>query len=110
MHHRETTTQHKANDIRNTDWMLLSFQLARHNKELQAMLKPGGTYGEGDEALEFYAKHTAQIEVSGWSRSTSDQLVHGVNPEVLIGHFWKFVFFYLYFILVVIWAMLQLLE
>lgn len=39
-------------------------QLARHNKELQAMLKPGGTYGEGDEALEFYAKHTAQIEVS----------------------------------------------
>lgn len=29
------------------------------------MLKPGGTYGEGDEALEFYAKHTAQIEVSG---------------------------------------------
>lgn len=28
------------------------------------MLKPGGTYGEGDEALEFYAKHTAQIEVS----------------------------------------------
>lgn len=45
--------------------MVLSFQLARHNKELQAMLKPGGTYGEGDEALEFYAKHTAQIEVSG---------------------------------------------
>lgn len=27
------------------------------------MLKPGGTSGEGDEALEFYAKHTAQIEV-----------------------------------------------
>jgi len=32
------------------------------------MLKPGGTYGEGDEALEFYAKHTAQIEVSGRGR------------------------------------------
>lgn len=47
-----------------SDVMVLSFQLARHNKELQAMLKPGGTYGEGDEALEFYAKHTAQIEVS----------------------------------------------
>lgn len=44
----------------------MSFQLARHNKELQAMLKPGGTYGEGDEALEFYAKHTAQIEVSSY--------------------------------------------
>lgn len=27
------------------------------------MLKPGGASGEGDEALEFYAKHTAQIEV-----------------------------------------------
>lgn len=27
------------------------------------MLKSGGTYGEGDEALEYYAKHTAQIEV-----------------------------------------------
>lgn len=30
------------------------------------MLKPGGTYGEGDEALEFYAKHTAQIEVGAY--------------------------------------------
>lgn len=38
-------------------------QLARHNKELSVMLKPGGASGEGDEALEFYAKHTAQIEV-----------------------------------------------
>ena len=28
------------------------------------MLRPGGIYGEGEEALEFYAKHTAQIEVS----------------------------------------------
>lgn len=28
------------------------------------MLKPGGQI-EGDEALEFYAKHTAQIEVRG---------------------------------------------
>lgn len=44
-------------------FVLFLLQLARHNKELQAMLKPGGTYGEGDEALEFYAKHTAQIEV-----------------------------------------------
>lgn len=38
-------------------------QLARHNKELSMMLKPAGASGEGDEALEFYAKHTAQIEV-----------------------------------------------
>lgn len=41
-----------------------SVQLARHNKELSIMLKPGGASGEGDEALEFYAKHTAQIEVT----------------------------------------------
>lgn len=27
------------------------------------MLKPGAASGEGDEALEFYANHTAQIEV-----------------------------------------------
>lgn len=27
------------------------------------MLKPGVQIGDGDEALEFYAKHTAQIEV-----------------------------------------------
>uniref|UniRef100_A0A8C3EWT4 Inositol 1,4,5-trisphosphate receptor n=1 Tax=Corvus moneduloides TaxID=1196302 RepID=A0A8C3EWT4_CORMO len=43
---------------------ILAHQLARHNKELQNMLKPGGQI-EGDEALEFYAKHTAQIEVPG---------------------------------------------
>ncbi|RXM95220.1 Inositol 1,4,5-trisphosphate receptor type 1 [Acipenser ruthenus] len=43
---------------------ILAHQLARHNKELQHMLKPGGQNGEGDEALEFYAKHTAQIEVA----------------------------------------------
>lgn len=28
------------------------------------MLKPGVANGEGDEALECYAKHTAQIEVT----------------------------------------------
>uniref|UniRef100_A0A8C4ZUA4 Inositol 1,4,5-trisphosphate receptor n=1 Tax=Gadus morhua TaxID=8049 RepID=A0A8C4ZUA4_GADMO len=51
--------------------------LARHNKELQAMLKPGGTYGEGDEALEFYAKHTAQIEIVRLDR-TMEQIVFPV--------------------------------
>lgn len=45
-------------------------QLARHNKELSMMLKPGGTNGEGDEALEFYAKHTAQIEVINTTLAT----------------------------------------
>lgn len=44
--------------------MMANLQLARHNKELSVMLKPGGgASGDGDEALEFYAKHTAQIEV-----------------------------------------------
>ncbi|KAJ3602870.1 hypothetical protein NHX12_030615, partial [Muraenolepis orangiensis] len=52
-------------------------ELARHNKELQAMLKPGGTYGEGDEALEFYAKHTAQIEIVRLDR-TMEQIVFPV--------------------------------
>uniref|UniRef100_A0A4W5QAL0 Inositol 1,4,5-trisphosphate receptor n=1 Tax=Hucho hucho TaxID=62062 RepID=A0A4W5QAL0_9TELE len=48
--------------------------LARHNKELQALLK---TYGEGDEALEFYAKHTAQIEIVRLDR-TMEQIVFPV--------------------------------
>ncbi|MED6286628.1 Inositol 1,4,5-trisphosphate receptor type 1 [Characodon lateralis] len=41
------------------------------------MLKPGGTYGEGDEALEFYAKHTAQIEIVRLDR-TMEQIVFPV--------------------------------
>lgn len=53
----------------------VSLQLARHNKELQAMLKPGGTYGEGDEALEFYAKHTAQIEVRAYVTASRPQIL-----------------------------------
>uniref|UniRef100_A0A803YKN4 Inositol 1,4,5-trisphosphate receptor n=1 Tax=Meleagris gallopavo TaxID=9103 RepID=A0A803YKN4_MELGA len=53
---------------------ILAHQLARHNKELQNMLKPGGQI-EGDEALEFYAKHTAQIEVRGKMETTVVQIV-----------------------------------
>ncbi|XP_056591659.1 inositol 1,4,5-trisphosphate receptor type 1 isoform X3 [Triplophysa dalaica] len=56
---------------------ILAHQLARHNKELQAMLKPGGTYGEGDEALEYFAKHTAQIEIVRLDR-TMEQIVFPV--------------------------------
>ncbi|XP_028941660.1 inositol 1,4,5-trisphosphate receptor type 2, partial [Antrostomus carolinensis] len=37
--------------------------LARHNKTLQQMLKPGSDPDEGDEALRYYANHTAQIEL-----------------------------------------------
>uniref|UniRef100_A0A8B9HR25 Inositol 1,4,5-trisphosphate receptor n=1 Tax=Astyanax mexicanus TaxID=7994 RepID=A0A8B9HR25_ASTMX len=49
----------------------------QHNKELQAMLKAAGSYGEGDEALEFYAKHTAQIEIVRLDR-TMEQIVFPV--------------------------------
>ena len=38
-------------------------QLSQHNKELANLLKPCGDL-YGDQALEFYAKHTAQIEVN----------------------------------------------
>ncbi|XP_074861326.1 inositol 1,4,5-trisphosphate-gated calcium channel ITPR1 [Carettochelys insculpta] len=58
---------------------ILAHQLARHNKELQNMLKPGGQI-EGDEALEFYAKHTAQIEIVRLDR-TMEQIVFPV-PSV----------------------------
>ncbi|XP_011361472.1 inositol 1,4,5-trisphosphate receptor type 2 [Pteropus vampyrus] len=43
---------------------ILAHQLARHNKLLQQMLKPGSDPDDGDEALKYYANHTAQIEVS----------------------------------------------
>ncbi|XP_066529146.1 inositol 1,4,5-trisphosphate-gated calcium channel ITPR1 isoform X3 [Hoplias malabaricus] len=56
---------------------ILAHQLARHNKELQAMLKAAGSYGEGDEALEYYAKHTAQIEIVRLDR-TMEQIVFPV--------------------------------
>ncbi|MFT7800745.1 inositol 1,4,5-trisphosphate receptor type 1 isoform X2 [Arapaima gigas] len=56
---------------------ILAHQLARHNRELQAMLKPGGPNGEGDEALEFYAKHTAQIEIVRQDR-TMEEIVFPV--------------------------------
>uniref|UniRef100_A0A7N6F8G3 Inositol 1,4,5-trisphosphate receptor n=1 Tax=Anabas testudineus TaxID=64144 RepID=A0A7N6F8G3_ANATE len=57
--------EHDAASPRNVghNIYILAHQLARHNKELSVMLRPGGASGEGDEALEFYAKHTAQIEV-----------------------------------------------
>jgi len=41
----------------------LYLQLSQHNKELANLLKPCGDL-YGDTALEFYARHTAQIEVS----------------------------------------------
>ncbi|XP_023661368.1 inositol 1,4,5-trisphosphate-gated calcium channel ITPR1 isoform X5 [Paramormyrops kingsleyae] len=56
---------------------ILAHQLARHNRELQAMLKPGAPSGDGDEALQFYAKHTAQIEIVRQDR-TMEEIVFPV--------------------------------
>ncbi|KAH0616445.1 hypothetical protein JD844_027548, partial [Phrynosoma platyrhinos] len=51
--------------------------LARHNKALQHMLKPGSDPEEGDEALKHYANHTAQIEIVRHDR-TMEQIVFPV--------------------------------
>uniref|UniRef100_A0A8C6XZ98 Inositol 1,4,5-trisphosphate receptor n=1 Tax=Naja naja TaxID=35670 RepID=A0A8C6XZ98_NAJNA len=59
---------------------ILAHQLSRHNKVLQHMLKPGADPEEGDEALKYYAKHTAQIEIVRHDR-TMEQIVFPV-PNV----------------------------
>lgn len=43
-------------------WIYLP-QLSQHNRELSDMLRPGGCDLFGDQALEYYHNHTAQIEV-----------------------------------------------
>ncbi|KAI7808035.1 putative inositol 1 [Triplophysa rosa] len=52
---------------------ILAHQLSRHNKELQLLLKPSGE----DQALEYYTKHTAQIEIVRQDR-TMEQIVFPV--------------------------------
>lgn len=44
---------------------ILCHQLAQHNKDLAALLKPdeSSTDSKVKEALQYYASHTAQIEV-----------------------------------------------
>ncbi|XP_018621500.1 inositol 1,4,5-trisphosphate receptor type 2 isoform X3 [Scleropages formosus] len=57
---------------------ILAHQLARHNKVLQQSLKPGqDPDGDGDEALIYYANHTAQIEIVRHDR-TMEQIVFPV--------------------------------
>ncbi|XP_053575682.1 inositol 1,4,5-trisphosphate receptor type 2 [Bombina bombina] len=56
---------------------ILAHQLARHYKSLQQMLKPGSDPEEGDEALKYYANHTAQIEIVRHDR-TMEQIVFPV--------------------------------
>ncbi|XP_027017224.1 inositol 1,4,5-trisphosphate receptor type 2 isoform X5 [Tachysurus fulvidraco] len=61
---------------------ILAHQLARHRKVLQQSLKPGldpdDERGEREEALPFYAKHTAQIEIVRHDR-TMEQIVFPVQ-------------------------------
>ncbi|XP_041852186.1 inositol 1,4,5-trisphosphate receptor type 2 [Melanotaenia boesemani] len=59
---------------------ILAHQLARHNKILQQSFRPGlgsGLDSEKDDALHFYAKHTAQIEIVRHDR-TMEQIVFPV--------------------------------
>jgi inositol 1,4,5-triphosphate receptor type 1 len=45
---------------------ILCHQLAQHNKELAALLKPSDSNSDPkmNQALKYYATHTSQIEVS----------------------------------------------
>ncbi|KAK2918004.1 inositol 1,4,5-trisphosphate-gated calcium channel ITPR2 [Channa argus] len=63
---------------------ILAHQLARHNKILQQSLTPGSGLrsgvdpdNEGDDALSYYANHTAQIEIVRHDR-TMEQIVFPV--------------------------------
>ncbi|XP_055011214.1 LOW QUALITY PROTEIN: inositol 1,4,5-trisphosphate receptor type 2 [Boleophthalmus pectinirostris] len=63
---------------------ILAHQLARHNKLLQQSLRPGAGPGltvdvdsEKDDALHYYANHTAQIEIVRHDR-TMEQIVFPV--------------------------------
>ncbi|XP_078139425.1 inositol 1,4,5-trisphosphate-gated calcium channel ITPR2 isoform X1 [Centroberyx gerrardi] len=65
---------------------ILAHQLARHNKILQQSLRPGSGLGAGagpdpdheeDDALHYYANHTAQIEIVRHDRSM-EQIVFPV--------------------------------
>ena len=54
---------------------ILCHQLAQHNKELAALMKPPPVDGvSGDAALQYYANHTAQIEIVRHDR-TMEQIV-----------------------------------
>ncbi|KAK3929989.1 Inositol 1,4,5-trisphosphate receptor [Frankliniella fusca] len=61
---------------------ILCHQLAQHNKELAAMLKPSvaNTDAKVNQALDYYASHTAQIEIVRHDR-TLEQIVFPI-PEM----------------------------
>ena len=43
---------------------ILAHQLSQHNRALEELLKLGASDSYTDQALDYYAKHTAQIEVN----------------------------------------------
>lgn len=61
---------------------ILCHQLAQHNKDLAALLKPSETNVDPkmNQALEYYASHTAQIEIVRHDR-TLEQIVFPI-PEI----------------------------
>ncbi|XP_046406859.1 inositol 1,4,5-trisphosphate receptor isoform X3 [Ischnura elegans] len=61
---------------------ILCHQLAQHNKELAALLKPSENNSDPkiNQALEYYASHTAQIEIVRHDR-TLEQIVFPI-PEI----------------------------
>ncbi|EFX60984.1 hypothetical protein DAPPUDRAFT_122660 [Daphnia pulex] len=60
---------------------ILCHHLAQHNKELAALMKPPPVDGvSGDAALQYYANHTAQIEIVRHDR-TIEQIVFPI-PEM----------------------------
>ncbi|XP_078000812.1 inositol 1,4,5-trisphosphate receptor-like isoform X2 [Glandiceps talaboti] len=59
---------------------ILAHQLAQHNRELAELLKPINSVDSGKHALEYFAKHTAQIEIVRQDR-TMEQIVFPV-PQV----------------------------
>ncbi|KAK3103047.1 hypothetical protein FSP39_016030 [Pinctada imbricata] len=58
---------------------ILATQLSQHNEALSIMLKPSGDLW-GDQALEYYEKHTAQIEIVRQDR-TMEKIVFPI-PEI----------------------------
>lgn len=59
---------------------ILAHQLSQHHKALAEMLKPSGSDIYGNQALEFYTRHTAQIEIVRLDR-TMERIVFPI-PEI----------------------------
>ncbi|KAI0235730.1 Inositol 1,4,5-trisphosphate receptor type 1 [Lamellibrachia satsuma] len=59
---------------------LLAHQLAKHNKELAELMKPNPEGSYIDPAFEYYAAHTAQIEIVREDR-TMEQIVFPIPEE-----------------------------